>query len=324
MPPLPSHGRLTAYGLRLTAHGSRLTAYGLRHTAYGGDVTIGELVRQARHPLEAAGVPAPEAALDAELLARDTLGWDRATWVARRHEDPPPGFSQTYEALIERRRRREPLAYIRGHQEFYGRDFIVSPDVLIPRPETELLIDEALLLLPALGFSRRLAVIDVGTGSGCIVVTLACEYPRARYIATDISEAALAIARTNAERHGVADRIDFVCAPYIGAGPGPFNIVVTNPPYVAAVDRASLAPEVVDHEPAVALFGGEDGLHAIREIVRQASTVLDEDGSLLMEIGYGHLDEVAAVVSDTEHLALVRTRPDLQGIPRVAVIRRCR
>ncbi len=285
---------------------------------------IRELVGQARQTLEDAGVPASEAALDAELLARDTLGWDRAAWVARQHEDPPPAFPAKYDTVVERRRRREPVAYIRGHQEFYGREFIVSPDVLIPRPETELLIDEALLLLPALGFSRPLTVVDVGTGSGCIVVTLASEYPSAQYIATDISQGALTIARANAQRYGVADRIEFVCAPYFAARPGPFNVVVTNPPYVAAVDRESLAPEVVRHEPELALFGGDDGLREIREIVRQASDVLDEDGSLLTEIGFGQLERVAAVVSETEHLALVRTRRDLQGIPRVAVVRRCR
>jgi release factor glutamine methyltransferase len=287
-------------------------------------VTIRDLVLQARLILEQAGVPASEAALDAELLARDTLGWDRATWVGRQHDAPPATFQASYDTLIERRRRREPVAYIRGHQEFYGRSFIVSPDVLIPRPETELLIDEALLLLPALGFSRPLTVVDVGTGSGCIVVTLAREYPRARYVATDISEGALTVARANAERHGVADNIEFVGAAYFAAIPGPFHVVVTNPPYVAAGDRDSLAPEVGRHEPESALLGGDDGLREIREIVKQASAVLDDDGSLLMEIGFGQLERVAAVVDDTDHLALVRTRTDLQGIPRVAVIRRCR
>jgi release factor glutamine methyltransferase len=287
-------------------------------------VTIRDLVRHAQQILEQAGIPTSEAALDAELLARDTLGWDRAAWVARQHDDPPLTFQSSYDTLIERRRRREPVAYIRGHQEFYGRSFIVSPEVLIPRPETELLIDEALLLLPALGFSRPVTVVDVGTGSGCIVVTLAREYPRARYIATDISEGALAVARANAERHGVTESIEFVRAPYFAARPGPFHVVVTNPPYIAASDRHSLAPEVAGHEPEVALLGGDDGLREIREIVNQASTLLDDDGSLLMEIGFDQLERVAAVVSDTDHLAVVRTRSDLQGIPRVAVIRRCR
>jgi release factor glutamine methyltransferase len=287
-------------------------------------VTIRDLVLHARQLLEQAGIPASEAALDAELLARDTLGWDRAAWVGRQHDAPPATFQASYDTLIERRRRREPIAYIRGHQEFYGRRFIVSPDVLIPRPETELLIDEALLLLPALGSSRALTVVDLGTGSGCIVVTLAREYPRARYIATDISDGALTVARANAERYGVTDSIEFVRAPYFAALPGPFHLVVTNPPYVPKVDRDSLAPEVARHEPELALFGGDDGLREIREIVNQASAVLDDDGSLLMEIGFGQLERVAAVVAETDHLALVRTRRDLQGLPRVAVIRRCR
>jgi release factor glutamine methyltransferase len=287
-------------------------------------VTIRDLVVHARRRLEQAGIPAPEAALDAELLARHTLGWDRTAWVARQHESPPPAFAKSYDTAIARRQQREPVSYIRGHQEFYGRDFIVSPEVLIPRPETELLIDEALLLLPALGFSRPLTVMDLGTGSGCIAVTLALEYPAARYIATDISESALTIAQANAARHGVADRIEFLHAPYFATLPGPFHVVVTNPPYVAAADKRTLSPEVARHEPASSLFGGEDGLQEIREIVRQSGTVLDDDGSLLMEIGFGQLERVAAAVEETTHLALVRTRRDLQGIPRVVVIRRCR
>jgi release factor glutamine methyltransferase len=287
-------------------------------------MTIRDLVVHARRELEQAGVPSQEAALDAEVLARETLDWDRAAWVARQHEQPPASFSASYDALIRRRRQREPVAYILGRQEFYGRDFIVSPEVLIPRPESELLIDEALLLLPALGFNRALTVVDLGTGSGCIVVTLAREYPRARYIATDISQGALTIARANAERHGVTDRIEFLQAPYFAARPGPFHVVVTNPPYVAELDRGSLAREVAGHEPELALFGGDDGLREIREIVRRASDVLDDDGSLLMEIGFDQLERVAAIVNETEHLALVRTRRDLQGIARVVVVRRCR
>lgn len=285
---------------------------------------INDLAHQARQRFEAAGIPALEAALDAELLARDVLGWDRATWVARNIEAPPSAFGPRFDELCARRLAREPVAYIRGRQEFYGRDFAVSRAVLIPRPETELLIDEALLLLPALGASRALTVIDIGTGSGCLAITLALEFPKARYLATDLSEAALATARANAERHGVGDRITFIHGPYFADQSGPFNVVVTNPPYVAESERTSLAPEVVKYEPASALFGGDDGLREVREIIRQSSRLLDDDGSLLMEVGYGQLDRVAAVANDSETLALVRSRRDLQGIPRVAVIRRCR
>ncbi len=136
---------------------------------------INDIVHAARERFHAAGITAVEAALDAELLARDALGWDRATWIARNIEAPPATFESRFEQLCARRLAREPVAYIRGRQEFYGREFTITRDVLIPRPETELLIDEALLLLPALGASRPLTVIDVGTGSGCLAVTLAVE-----------------------------------------------------------------------------------------------------------------------------------------------------
>jgi release factor glutamine methyltransferase len=287
-------------------------------------LTIRDAVSIARAQFEAAGIMAVEAALDAELLARDALGWDRATWVARNLESAPRSFDARFAALCARRLQREPVAYIRGRQEFYGRDFEVSPAVLVPRPESELLIDEALLLLPALGASRSLTVIDVGTGSGCLVVTLAIEYPDARYVGTEISVDALAIARANATRYNVLDRITFVHGAYFGEAAGPFNLVVTNPPYVAEADRASLAPEVLEFEPEIALFGGADGLRDVREIIAASSRLLDEDGSLLMEVGYAQLDRVAAIANDSETLALVRSRRDLQGIPRVAVIRKCR
>lgn len=285
---------------------------------------INEFVHDARGRFEAAGITAAEAALDAELLARDALGWDRATWVTRNIEPPPAQFEARFNQSCNRRLQREPVAYIRGRQEFYGREFTVTPAVLVPRPETELIIDESLLLLPALGASRALTVIDIGTGSGCLIVTLALEYPKARYIATDISDAALAVARANAGRHGVADRITFLHGAYFAGQTGPFNIVVTNPPYIAESERPSLAPEVVEYEPAAALFGGDDGLRDVREIITQASQLLDADGSLVMEVGYQQLDRVAAVANASETLALVRSRRDLQGIPRVAIIRRCR
>ena len=287
-------------------------------------MTIREAVERAREQFEAAGIVAAEAALDAEFLARDVLQWDRATWVARQAEAPPAWFANRFSEFVARRLRREPVAYIRGRQEFYGREFVVSPAVLIPRPETELIVDEALLLLPALGASRSLTVIDIGTGCGCLAATLALEYPHARYVATDVSMAALDVARTNAERLSAAERIDFVPGSYFAEQQGPFNLVVTNPPYVAERERSTLPPEVAEYEPAAALFGGSDGMRHVREIVRQAAEVLDDDGSLVMEIGYGQLEGVAAVAESTGHLALVRSRADLQGIPRVAVIRRCR
>jgi release factor glutamine methyltransferase len=287
-------------------------------------VTLREAAARARARLEQASIPREEASLDAELLARDVLGCDRAAWITRQHEPAPQFFEAPYEFLVARRERREPMAYIRGRQEFYGRDFVVTPDVLIPRPETELLIDEALLLLPALGFSRSLRVIDIGTGSGCIAITLALEFPEAEYFATDVSPAALDVARNNAARLNAAGRITFVQGSLLGGVSGPCNLIVSNPPYVAEQDRPSLQAEVAQYEPAAALFGGPDGLAIIRQIVHAAEPALEDDGTLLLEIGAGQLDQVAAIAGETERLALVRSRADLQGIPRVAVIRRCR
>jgi release factor glutamine methyltransferase len=286
--------------------------------------TLRDAVVRARGQLEAAGIPGPEAALDAEILARDVLGIDRAAWIVRQHEPAPAYFEAPYNLAISRRQRREPVAHIRGRQEFYGREFLVSAAVLIPRPETELVIEEALLLLPALGFSRRLSVIDIGTGSGCLAITLALEYPLAKYTATDVSRDALKVARANAERLDAEDRIDFREGDCFAGARGPFNVIVANAPYVANKDRSSLQPEVVDHEPEVALFAGDDGLAVIREIVRAAESGLDDDGTLLMEIGAGQLAAVAGIADETANLALVRSRADLQGIPRVAVVRRCR
>jgi release factor glutamine methyltransferase len=278
----------------------------------------------ARDDLERAGISSEEARRDAEFLARHVLGWDNATWLARRHEELPAAFDARYAKVVARRAEREPVAYIRGIQEFYGREFVVSPAVLIPRPETELLIDEALLLLPALGFSRPLTVVDIGTGSGCLAVTLALEYPRARYIATDTSDAALAVARDNAVRLGAGDRVEFIRGAYLADAPAPINVIVTNPPYVAHADRDTLAPELLRYEPEMALFGGDDGLRDIREILKQADDRLDDDGSLLMEIGYGQEEPIAELADASTSLAMVRSRRDLHGIARVAVIRRCR
>lgn len=289
-----------------------------------------DLVDGATRRLEAAGIPRGEAALDAELLARDVLGWDRATWLARRDDDeravddrtvPTHGrgaFVAGFEALIARRARREPIAYIRGTQEFYGREFLVGPGVLIPRPETELLVDTARELLRGHPLPR---VADVGTGSGCIAVTLAAEIPGARVVATDLSPEALTIARGNAEAHGVAGRVRFVETRYLDGVPGPFDVIASNPPYVRGADAAALQPEVKDYEPALALFGGDDGLRDIRAITTAAAWALTAGGSLVMEIGAGQAGDVLRLTAEAG-LMEPSIRHDLQGIPRVVVAHR--
>lgn len=286
-----------------------------------------DLVDGARRRLEAAGIPRTEAALDAELLARDVLGWDRATWLARRDEPETSvdlevratrgqgAFSAALEPLVARRLAREPMAYIRGTQEFYGREFLVGPGVLIPRPETELVVDAARAAL-ATRLSQRLA--DIGTGSGCLAITLALEVPVSRVVATDISTAALHIARGNAAAHGVTTRVRFLETPYLAGVRGPFDVVVSNPPYVRESDTSRLPPEVRNHEPGDALFGGADGLRDLRAVAEAAAQTLAADGVLVMEFGLGQTEAVRDLVA-AAGLAETEVRHDLQGIPRVIV-----
>ena len=246
-------------------------------------MTIRDHLRAARRRLEAAGIEPSEAARDAALLARHVLGWDAAALLTHEPDPAPEGFEPAFAALLERRARREPVAYLRGVQEFWGRDFMVSPAVLIPRPETELIVEEALRLpapgsrLPAPG-SRLPSFLDIGTGSGCLAVTLAAELPGARVVATDISRAALDVARANAARHGVADRVEFREGSYLAGATGPFDVIVSNPPYITDADYASLAPEVRTFEPAEALASGPDGLRDIREILTRAPAALAPGG----------------------------------------------
>ncbi len=276
-------------------------------------------VAAARTQLVAAGIPADEAALDAELLMRDVLGWDRATWLTRRDERVTPPAETTFSALVARRASREPVAYIRGVQEFYGRPFQVRRGVLIPRPESELLIDEALTLLATRPAAR---VADIGTGSGCLAITLALEIPGAAIVATDISLEALAVARANAAAHAVTSRLDFRHTSRLDDVSDAFDLIVANPPYVPERDAPSLAPEVLAHEPALALFGGLDGLREVRAVVTLAATVLTPGGSLVMEIGVGQWPDVRHALSAAGLGAQARTRTDLQGIPRVVVATR--
>lgn len=278
------------------------------------------VLQRARDQLIAAGIDADEATLDAELLARHVLGWDRARLVAQAVEETPPGFDEPYRSVIERRVRREPVGYILGRQEFWGRDFVVGPGVLIPRPETELLVEEALEW--ARDHSTALEIVDVGTGSGCLAVTLALEVPRAAVHATDISDGALTIARQNA--HRLAARVMFHRGSMMSDIDAPVDAIVSNPPYVTRAAYLTLQPEVRVYEPETALVGGDDGLDAVRELVQVAADRLKPAGRLLMEIGYDQADAVSRIVADTERFVLLRIRPDLQGTLRAVVAERRR
>ena len=285
-------------------------------------MTLRQRLLAARARLTSAGVDNNEAVLDTNLLARHVLGWSRAEMVLRQDDELPAGFEESFSALIERRARREPAAYIRGRQEFWSRDFEVTPDVLIPRPETELIVEELLNLLPvdAPALPRRVA--DSGTGSGCIAVSVAAERPNVSVVATDLSRAALDVARRNAAAIGVTPRIEFLECAYLSGTTGLFDFILSNPPYISEPEYEGLAPEVREYEPETALLAGEDGLRDIRQIVDVAAQRLKPGGTLFMEIGHTQSDALAALLKEFPSLTLSRISTDLQRIPRVAVIER--
>jgi release factor glutamine methyltransferase len=285
-------------------------------------VTIREKINASRARLVAAGIDNGEAGRDANLLARHVLGWDRATVMTRELEEATSAFIERLDPLIERRARREPVAYIRGVQEFWSRDFAVTPAVLIPRPETELIVEEFLARLPEDLPNRRQRVADIGTGSGCIAVTVAAERPYVEVVATDISEDALRVAQQNAGRYGVSDRIAFREAAYLTGSTDKFDFILANPPYVTEREYQNLAPEVREYEPALALVAGEDGFRDIRQIVDLATAYLTPGGTLMLEIGHEQADAVADLVTSFPALRLASISNDLQNIPRVAIIER--
>jgi release factor glutamine methyltransferase len=220
---------------------------------------------------------------------------------------------------VARRAKREPFAYIVGHQEFWGLEIAVSPAVLIPRPETELIVEAACDVLG--DTSAPAMVADVGTGSGCLAVAIARERPHATIVATDISDGALDIARRNAENLGVSSRVTFRRTDLLEDVEGPFDVVVSNPPYVRAGDRAGIQPEV-RCEPATALYGGVDGQDVIRRLLPQSADRLKPGGTLIFEFGFGQADAVSELISAAAGLRMIGLRPDLQGIPRVALAQR--
>jgi release factor glutamine methyltransferase len=284
---------------------------------------IGALLARAASTL-AAGPHAGRARRDAETLLLFALrqndpNKNRAWLIA--HEGDVPAAEETtlFHKLIERRRAGEPVQYIGGEAEFYGLPFTVNESVLIPRPETEHLVEKALALAECF---ERPRMVDVGTGSGAIAIALAYEWLDAAVTATDCSAQALNVARANAERNGVAARVRFfegdLLAPVAGEL---FEIVVSNPPYVPARDRETLAVEVREFEPGLALFAGDDGLDIYRRLILAAREVLVEGGYIALEIGYGQRESIAALLKDAGFEEIEFTA-DLQGIPRVASAKR--
>jgi release factor glutamine methyltransferase len=277
--------------------------------------------------LRAAHVPSHT--LATELLLMHALGRDR-TWLYTHPEAPLDlADAEKYFALIERRAAGEPTQYLTGKQEFWGLEFEVTPAVLIPRPETEHVMEVALARLGPRGFilhlnsglpREKLRVADVGTGSGCLAVALAGELPHAEVFAMDISGAALEVARRNATRHHVADRIHFLQTDLLEAltqEAQSFDLIVSNPPYVARKDAPQLQREVRDHEPQAALFGGPSGVEIYARLIEEAGKLLRPGGILVLELGYNSAEHVRAILKEQKCWTNVTFTNDLAGIPRV-------
>ena len=276
------------------------------------------VLKDATERLERAGVP--EARVEAEWLLARALGTDRGGLLVQRAEALAAPVAAMFESWIARRARREPAQHILGTQEFHGLEFLVDGRVLIPRPETEDLVDAAL----ALDVPQDARAADLGTGSGCLAVTLAVRRPDLRLFALDRSPAALDVARANAAHHGVEARIHFARGDF--AVPptewrGTMSLVVSNPPYVTEAEWSTLEPEVRDHDPREALVAGPTGLEAYAALVPAAAALLVPGGHLLVELGQGQAEAVRRLLGPSDW-TILGVRPDMQGIPRVLVARR--
>ena len=278
---------------------------------------IGFLLREASHVLQGAGVP--EARREAGSLLSFITGKDRTFLISHAEDKLHEQSLDQFREAVERRAAGEPLQYITGVQDFFGREFRVTPDVLIPRPETELLVEAALELLDATPI-----ICDVGTGSGCIAVTLLCEIGSAHAVALDKSPAALEVAKLNAGNLSVAERAVFLvsdCFESLDSREYQFDLVASNPPYVPADVIAGLQREVRDHEPLLALSAGADGLSIIRRLLQDAPAFLKQGGHMIMEIGFDQGEKVQSLI-DESVWRLLELRPDLQGIPRIVVLQK--
>jgi release factor glutamine methyltransferase len=265
--------------------------------------TLRSLLIWGRRELERAGID--NAALDARILLLRTAGMTHEMLIAEPERLAPQPVQERFAAFIKRRQSQEPVSRILGEREFYGRLFKVTPATLDPRPDTETLIDQALRLKPK-------SILDLGTGTGAIAVTLLCELSDATGVATDISALALTVAEENALRHGVAGRLRLVQSDWYANVAGRFDLIVSNPPYIVSADIAKLADEVKKHDPLPALDGGVDGLAAYRHIASGAHEGLNENGRVLVEIGSGQKDNILAIFEESG-FALASESRDLAG-----------
>lgn len=273
-------------------------------------MTAKQVLARARSVLNNASIE--DAPFEAELLLRDTLKIDRVQLYLDFDRELSPEQQENYWQRIERRLGHEPAAYIVGHREFYGLDFLVDSSVLIPRPESELLVDRAL----ALAKNRVVTTIaEVGTGCGAIAISLALNLPHTTVYATDISPPALRVARRNCRRHGVENRVFLLHGDMLDPLPGPVDLIVANLPYVRQSELTGTGP--LSREPRLALDGGPDGLEKIRRLCYQAGSKLNPGGGLLLEIGQGQAEAITAYLHNVFPSAEIELVPDLSGIERV-------
>lgn len=274
--------------------------------------SVSEQLQLGFEELSKAGVAEPRR--EAALLLQFALGRDKTFLVAHPEYEITGSEEKLYLSALERRSNREPYQYITGKQEFFGLEFAVTPDVLIPRPETEILVEEAIRLIRGNGWKR---FCEIGVGSGCIAVSILKNATNVSAVGGDVSSAAVEVARQNAETHGVSDRLDLKLSDiFSDIGDGKFDFVVSNPPYVSLADISGLQVEVRDHEPHIALTDGADGLSIVSKIISGARDRLSHAGVLLIEIGWDQSERVAEMF-DTSEWKKVEFLPDLQGIPRI-------
>lgn len=274
-------------------------------------LTIRKALARGIAMLDAAGID--DADRQAKLLMEFAIGVSRTAFYLDPDREIDDARYHAFFDLIDRRAKREPLQYILGTWDFYGLEFVVRPGVLIPRPETELLVEKAIGILRPLDHPK---FVEVGVGSGCISTSILVNVANAIAVATDVSKDALETARENAARHGVMDRLSLIETNVLDGVNVEFDLLVSNPPYIPAAERHSMQPEVVDHEPHIALFSGEDGLDVVRQLAASAARCLKQGAVLLIEIGSGQSVNAAATF-DPNSYSPPKFLNDLQSIPRV-------
>jgi release factor glutamine methyltransferase len=278
--------------------------------------TVAAARRALANAFREAEIESPD--LDARLLVGHALGLEHARLVSESERQLTASEIRQIESFAARRLAHEPVAHMLGRKEFWGLMFHVSADVLVPRPETETVVEAAIELL-AKRRNDPLRIADLGTGSGALLIALLHEFQNATGIGTDISQRALDIARANAWTHGLNKRSDFVACSYGAALPGNYDLVVSNPPYIPSGDIPGLEPDVRNYDPVLALDGGADGLDAYRAIAADARRLVVPDGLMILEVGIGQADAVSTLLRDAKMLPRPPARPDMAGIPRAVV-----